>query len=86
MRSDRSIFPLVLAFSLLHQRFYKQKWGNFEPLYLNNESRFWKIKKVLLYQGLRNVSQKFQPSALNRKYGKGQAEQLIILILLAEVG
>ena len=78
--SDR-IFPLVPSFSLLNQRFYMQKLGNFEPLYLNNESRFWKIKKVLLVQGLRNVSQKFQPSAVNRKYRKGQAAQLILLIL-----
>ena len=22
-----------------------QKWGKFEPLYLGNESTFWKIKK-----------------------------------------
>ena len=27
---------------------YMQKWGNFEPLYLGNESIFWKIKKVFL--------------------------------------
>ena len=27
-------------------RLYVQKWGNFEPLYLGNESIFWKIKKV----------------------------------------
>ena len=46
--SDRSIFPLVSSFSLLHQRFYMQKWSNVEPLYLSNESRFWKIKKLLL--------------------------------------
>ena len=84
--SDRRILPLVHSFSLLHQRFYMQKWGNFEPLYLNNESRFWKIKKVLLFQGLRNVSQKFQPSAVNRKYRNSQTEHLILLILLAEVG
>ena len=24
---------------------YVQKWGKFEPLYLGNESTFWKIKK-----------------------------------------
>ena len=84
--SERSIFPLVPSFSLQHQRFFMQKWGNFEPLYLNNESRFLKIKKVLLIQGLRNVSQKFQPSAVNRKSRKGQAEQLILSILFAEVG
>ena len=43
--SDMIIFQLVPSISLLHQRFYVQKWGKFEPLYLSNESRFWKIKK-----------------------------------------
>ena len=33
--SHRSIFPLVPSFSLLHKRFYVQKWGKFEPLYLS---------------------------------------------------
>ena len=43
-----------------------------------------KNKKVLLAQGLRNVSQKFQPPAVNRKYRNGQAEQLILLMLFVE--
>ena len=54
--SNRSIFQLVPvhsytvvpSFSLLQQRFYVQKWGNVEPSYPSNESRFWKIENVLL--------------------------------------
>ena len=84
--SDRSIFPLVPSFSLLHQRFYVQKWGNFEPFYLSNESKFWKIKKVFLPYGPRNVPQKFQISAMIRKYRSDQTEQLVLLIDRAEVG
>ena len=57
-----------------------QKWGNFEPLYLSNESKFLKIKKkAFLVYGLRNVSLKFQTSAMIRKYRSGQAEQLVLL-------
>ena len=40
--SDRSIFPLVPSFSLLHLRFFMLKGGNIEPLYQGNETRFWK--------------------------------------------
>ena len=43
-------------------------------------------KKIVLVEGLRNIPQKFQPSAINRKYRCGQANQLVLLILLAEVG
>ena len=74
--SDRRIFQLVPSFSLLHQRFHVQKWGNFESLHLSNEWRFWKKKKLLLVQSLRNVSQKFQISAKSRKYRSGQADNL----------
>ena len=56
--------------------FYLQKWGNFEPSYISNASPFWKIKKVFLVWGLRNVSQKFQTSAMSRKYRSGQADNL----------
>ena len=45
-----------------------------------------KDKRMLLVYGLRNVPQKFQPSAINRKYKSGQAEQLVLSILLADVG
>ena len=63
-----------------------QKWGNFKPLYLSNESKFWKTKKAFLVYGLSNVSQKFETSDMIRKYRSGQAEQLVLLILRAEVG
>ena len=43
--SDSSIFPLISSFPLLNQIFHVQKKGNLEPLYLNNDSRFGKIKK-----------------------------------------
>ena len=56
--------------------FYLQKWGNFEPLYLSNKSKFWKNKSFLVYD-LRNVSQQFLISAMIRKYRSGQAEQLV---------
>ena len=29
------------SFPFYTKRFYVQKWGNFEPLYLSNESIFW---------------------------------------------
>ena len=34
------------------------------------------MKKVFLVYGLRNVSQKFQIYAMNRKYRRGQADNL----------
>ena len=70
--SDRSIFPLVPSFSLLQQKFYVQKWGKFEPLYLSNESRFLKMNFFFIL-GLTNVSQKFQTSSVNRKCRSGRA-------------
>ena len=45
-----------------------------------------KNKKVLLVHGLRSIPQKFQPSAINIKYRCGQADQLVLLIVCAEVG
>ena len=44
------------------------------------------MKKVFFFYGVRNVSQKFQTSAMIRKYRIGQAEQSVILIERAEVG
>ena len=43
-------------------------------------------RKVLLTWGLRNLPQIFQPSAINKKYRCGQTKELVLLILLAEVG
>ena len=45
-----------------------------------------KNKKVLLAYGLRNIPQKFQPSAINRKYRSCQGEEFVFLILLAQMG
>ena len=47
---------------------YVEKWGYFEPLCLGNESTFLKIKKKLfLVYGVRNITEKYQTSAINRK-------------------
>ena len=43
-------------------------------------------KNVFLVHGLRNVLQKFKTYAMIRKYRSGQAEQLVLLIVRAEVG
>ena len=43
---------------------------------MENITIFHREKKMLLVQGLRNVSQKFQPSAVNRKYRKGETEKI----------
>ena len=56
--------------------FYLQKWGKFQPLYHSSESTFWKIKKGVLVWGLRNLPQKFQTSAMIRKYISCQADNL----------
>ena len=50
--SDRSIFPLVPSFSLLHQRFYVQKWDNFEACISAKIQNFEKWKKVFLFRVL----------------------------------
>ena len=39
---------MVPSFTLLQQRFYVQKWVKFEPLYLSNESAFFKNKKSVI--------------------------------------
>ena len=59
-------------------RFFLKMCGNFEPLYLSNKSKFWKIKKGAFSLWPWNVSQKFQTSAMDRKYRSGQADNLCV--------
>ena len=54
--------------------------------FISATNKDFKNKKVPLVLGLRNLPQKFLPSALNKKYRSGQAEQLELLISRAEVG
>ena len=47
-----------------------------KPCISATKQDFEKQEKVFLAQGLRNVSQKFQTSAMSRKYRSGQADNL----------